>query len=230
MTTQPIRRSQFITTYGPGAILEGPDGPVVMRTLDLSGVFRDLRETDFEVTDQRLSDALLDGSGILRLPTNAEVGEAENRWIYRTNRFPSWSLCVRGHAVLYSKRNDDNRACPLCNSYAGPREAWRQATRDAVRFVRACPSGHLDDVNWRGMIPHANTPCNPQYLRWVGGGGALRHVNIVCPDCGESINLGRAYASKWPCSGRFPGARETEDSMWSNFQNHPTRGRQSPYG
>ena len=35
-----IRRSQFITTYGPGAILERKNGPRVIRTVDLSGVFQ----------------------------------------------------------------------------------------------------------------------------------------------------------------------------------------------
>ena len=114
MTAQSIRRSQFITTYGPGAILEGSEGPRVIPSLDGSRVFTNLRVTDFEVTDQRLSQALLNDSGILRLPSNAEVGEPDNRYIYRTGRFPSWSLCVRGHAILYRKTSGDNRACPRC--------------------------------------------------------------------------------------------------------------------
>lgn len=201
---QSVRRSQFITTYGPGAILEGAEGPRVIPSLDGSGVFANLQVTDFEVTDQRLSLALLNGSGILRLPSNAEVGQPENRYIYRTHRFPSWSLCVRGHAVLYRKTTSDNRACPRCALHSGHSEAWQEASRDAVRFVRACAAGHLDDVNWPGLIRHATPGCSPGYLLWVGGGGALRHVNIVCPVCRESMNLGLAYARDWPCSGRFP--------------------------
>ena len=201
---QSIRRSQFITTYGPGAILEGPYGPRIIPSLDGSNVFAKLQEIDFEVTDQRLSQALLQGRGILRLPANAEVGEPENRYIYSTVRFPSWSLCVRGHAILYRKTSSDNRACPRCVPLAGHPEAWREASRDAVRFVRACAEGHLDDVDWPRLINHATPTCNPGHLRWDGGGGALRHVNIVCPVCQERMNLGRAYAREWRCSGRFP--------------------------
>ena len=204
MTAQSIRRSQFITTYGPGAILEGAEGPRVIPSLGGSDVFANRHVTDFEVTDQRLSEALLNGSGILRLPSNAEVGEPDNRYIYRTNRFPSWSLCVRGHAILYRKTSGDNRACPRCPPHAGHSEAWQGASRDAVRFVSACSAGHLDDVNWPSLIRHTTPTCNPAYLRWDGGGGALRHVNIVCPVCQESMNLGLAYARDWPCSGRFP--------------------------
>ena len=218
-TAQSIRRSQFITTYGPGAILEGADGPRVISSLDRSGIFANLQVTDFEVTDQRLSQALLNGSGILRLPSNAEVGEPENRYIYRTSRFPSWSLCVRGHAVLYRKTSGDNRACPRCAPQASHSKAWREASRDAVRFVRACRAGHLDDVNWSSLIRHTTPTCNPAYLRWDGGGGALRHVNIVCPVCQESMNLGLAYTRDWPCSGRFPelGPQRTSCSQLSRI-------------
>ncbi len=200
---QPIRRSQFITTYGPGAILEGPDGPRVIPTLGDSGIFTGRRPTDFEIADQRLSQALLEGSGILRLPSNAEVHEADFRGIYSTRPFPSWSLCVT-HGVLYQKTSSDNRACPRCPPRVSRDDAWRQARREAIRFVRACQSGHMDDVDWLHMIRHRNTPCSPAYLHWRGGGGALRDVNVVCPDCGGQVNLGYAYSADWPCSGRQP--------------------------
>ena len=200
---QPVRRSQFITTYGPGAILEGPDGPRVIRTLDSSGIFAGRRTSDFEITDQRLSQALLGGHGILRLPSNAEVGESDYRAIYDTNPFPSWSLCVT-HGVLYHKTSSDNRACPRCPARASKGDASQQARREAIRFVRACQSGHMDDVDWMHMIRHRNTPCSPVYLHWRGGGGALRDVNVVCPDCGGQVNLGYAYSADWPCSGRQP--------------------------
>ena len=200
---QPIRRSQFITTYGPGAILEGPNGPRVIPTLGHSGIFTNRRPTDFEISDQRLSQALLGARGILRLPSNAEVGEADYRAIYDTNSFPSWSLCVT-HAVLYHKTGSDNLACPQCPPRASRGDAWQRARREAIRFVRACESGHMDDVDWMRMIRHRTTSCNPSHLHWRGGGGALRDVNVVCPNCGERVNLGYAYSTDWPCSGRQP--------------------------
>jgi ribosomal protein S27AE len=201
--TQSLRRSQFITTYGPGAILEGPDGPRIIPTLDRSGLFDQRRPADFEITDLRLSQALLNGAGILRLPSNAELGEPDSRAIYDTEPFPSWALCVR-HGLLYQKAQNDNRACPRCAPLPNHYEAWRQVRRQAIRFVRACPAGHLDDVDWVGIIPHTRPDCNPPYLYWRGGGGGLRNVEIVCPNCGASINLGLAYAREWRCSGRFP--------------------------
>ncbi len=202
---QSLRRSQFITIYGPGAILEGPDGPRIIPVLSRSELFNQQRRPqDFEITDLRLSQALLSGAGILRLPSNAELNELDSRWIYSTDAFPGWALCVR-HGILYRKTNhDDNRACPRCNPLSNKFEAWKQVRRQAIRFVRACAAGHLDDVDWVGIIDHHKDDCRPSYLYWRGGGGSLRQIDIVCPNCNASINLGLAYGRDWRCSGRFP--------------------------
>jgi hypothetical protein len=84
--------------------------------------------------------------------------------------------------------------------------AWQQVRRQAIRFVLACPDGHLDDLLWTSnrVIPHSRPGCAPHYLFWRGGGGALRHIDLVCPECGASANLGSLYSREWPCSGRFP--------------------------
>jgi hypothetical protein len=200
---QSLRRSQFVTTYGPGSILEGPEGPKIIPSLDRSGLFGARRPEDFEITDQRLSQSLLGGAGIVRLPSNAELGETESKYIYNTKRFPSWSLCVR-HRILYRKTQGNSRACPQCNELASSSDAWSQANRQAIRFVMACPEGHLDDVDWIGVVHQGSIGCNPTFLIWRGGGGALRNITIQCPDCNRSTNLGTAYSRTWRCSGRFP--------------------------
>lgn len=203
MSGQAIRRSQFITTYGPGAILEGPDGPRIIPILENSSIYDQLRTTDFEITDMRLSQNLANNAGIIRLPSNAELGVPDFQHIYATNRFPAWSLCVI-HDILYRKIENNDRACPHCDPLANRYEAWDQANRQAIRFIRACELGHMDDVDWIGIINHNTDDCHPAYLYWRGAGGALRHINIVCPSCGASINLGWAYSRPWMCSGRFP--------------------------
>lgn len=208
-----IRRSQFLTTYGPGAIIEGVNGPRIILSPEISDVFQeDLSR--FEITDQRLSQGLLDGAGILRLPSNAELGKPENVWLYKTKRFPSWSLCTQ-HSILYQKTSDDEKACPKCSPLKDKGEAWRMAGRQAIRFVRACPAGHLDDMNWAGMITHLNQNCRPNYLLWHGS-GALKNITIECPLCKGKMNLGAAYSRSWPCSGRFP---EKEPDGTSSLRN-----------
>lgn len=199
-----IRRTQFLTTYGPGAILESVNGPRIILSVELSNVYRQ-GYADYEITDQRLSRGMLEGAGILRLPSNAELGKPENTPIYNTKRFPVWALCTR-HGILYLKddRTNEKIACPQCGEHDNKDKAWDQANRQAIRFVRACAEGHLDDVDWVYIV-HQQKPanCNPPWLRWHGS-GALKNITIECPQCESKINLGIAYGRKWPCSGRFP--------------------------
>lgn len=205
MTGQGIRRSQFITTYGPGAILEGPSGPRIIPGLEHAGIFTtEHPAVKFEITERRLSRALLDGASIVRIPSNAELGIIDTHPIYETIPFPTWALCTRHH-VLYQKRPNETplRACPLCKSHTHDALAWKQVRREAIRFVQVCPKGHLDDVNWPGIIDHRNPGCQPSYLEWKGSGSALRNIEIVCPKCKGRMNLGYAYAKTWHCSGRF---------------------------
>lgn len=212
-----IRRSQFITTYGPGAILEGPHGPRMIPSLEYSGLFDHRSPTQFEITDRRLSKALLDGAGIVRIPSNAELGKPEAEWIYRTKPFPQWSLCTR-HGILYKGKD-----CPRCRDENREEPNWDKANREAVRFVRACPAGHLDDVDWSGMINHTRQNCNPSYLLWMGGGGSLRNIQIQCPICGTSVNLGHAYSRDWQCSGRFPEQESGYDAYRPGNCSHASR-------
>ncbi len=203
---QALRRSQFITTYGPGAILEGKQGPRVIPALGFSGLFKNRQIGSFEITDSRLSKALLGDAGIVRLPSNAELGLPDNTEIYETSSFPAWALCTR-HQVLYHKQpgvGNPRQACPRCPIYPSDRESWQQVRRQAIRFVQVCLKGHLDDVNWVGIVKHLKRPCQPSYLYWRGAGSALRNINIVCPDCGGSVNLGLAYSLPLTCSGRLP--------------------------
>ena len=52
--TQSIRRSQFITTYGPGSILEGPNGPRIIPVIEQSDLFNPQRQAkDFEIREER---------------------------------------------------------------------------------------------------------------------------------------------------------------------------------
>jgi hypothetical protein len=206
--TQHIRRSQFIFTYGPGAILEGQFGPRIILRPDI-GLFStgSLSPERYEVSDQRMSQGLLGGARIFRLPSNAELQKTENQYIYKTKPFPNWKLCLNipGHNgdfyVLYS-----TFSCPLCGS-SGRRG------REAIRFIKACPAGHMDEVDWYVLAHGRSHTCQQQsWFRWFGGGGALANIEIECPACGNrKISLGTAYGIDWNCTGRFP-EREPPDS------------------
>ncbi|TPJ13899.1 DUF1998 domain-containing protein [Mesorhizobium sp. B2-7-3] len=202
-----MRRSQFITTYGPGAILESAEGPRIIRGLEWAEIFDDARPDDHEITERRLSEGLLSGARIVAVPSNAELGVEDSRGVYRTLPFPKWSLCVR-HSVLYRKSDGDNRTCPLCPPSQNHFDAWRKAGAEKTRFIQVCRAGHMQDVDWNYVVTsmggRCNGSCRPDYFRWEGGGGALASVLVRCPNCGQAANLGQAYARDWRCSGDFP--------------------------
>jgi len=198
---QELRPSQFILTYGPGSILETGSGPVVLRTLDR--LFADIRRqpSEFEINDDRLSRTELNGSRIVRIPTNDELGVPVNQAIYATERFPFWCLCTQHRPqVLYKA----DRGCSQCPPM--PNNVRREkAGREVIRFVVACSAGHLDEVNWYASA-HGNQRGCPgsQHYLWHGGGRSLRFVELECPQCSVRGNLGQAYSRPWPCSGRYP--------------------------
>ena len=89
-----VRPSQFILVYGPGALLEGPDGPRLVRDAGI-GLFSEHGGRDpnmYRIDDDRMSRGLLGGAKIYRLPTESETGDGK---AYGTVEFPKWKLCLR---------------------------------------------------------------------------------------------------------------------------------------
>lgn len=202
---QSLRPSQYITTFGPGSILETPDGPVVIAAPSHSGLFENKHPDAYEIRDLRLSQTLLNKKRIFRIPSNAELGFKENRCVYHAYYFPRWSLCPT-HSILYKypTQSQSLTSCPSCPTANKWGEAWAKSREEAVRFVLACSHGHLDEVDWRFIIKHRQGCTKPGHLDWQGGGGALRNIRISCPECRENVNFGEAYSRKFPCSGSFP--------------------------
>ena len=206
---QQIRASQFVITYGPGAIIEGLEGPRIIPRSDI-GLFlknSSLVPNDFEISDQRMSQGLLEEAGIYRLPSNAELGKQDSWYVYSTKAFPTWRLCLnmqkhKGHFYFLHQQY----SCPLCGSI-GKRGS------EPIRFVKACSAGHMDEVDWYFLAHAENKTCNHHdSFRWHGGGGSLSHVRIECPKCGNSaFSLGWAYGRNWNCTGRYPEREGTWD-------------------
>jgi hypothetical protein len=59
----------------------------------------------------------------------------------------------------------------------------------ATRFVRACPRGHVDDLDWRGFVHGSEDRCVRQlWLDERGTSGDLADLVVRCA-CGKSRNL-----------------------------------------
>jgi hypothetical protein len=219
---QKLRKSQFILTYGPGAIIETVEGPRIIPVPSI-GLFN--RETingnkfspeNFEINHQRLSDGLLNGARIFSVPSNQELGLSENNGLYSTAQFLSWGLCVK-HGILYRL----NHGCPECKKDGNTGNQHNR--RETIRFVRACPAGHLDDVNWNYVIhSKSKNDCSSDWFYWHTYGSALKETVLVCPKCGSKVTLGEIYNKTWSCSGRYP-EKEVTSSQYTENCNREAR-------
>lgn len=223
MTGQLLRPSQFVYTFGVGSIIEAPGGPRLVPEFAKWGkVFGSGRSpsiAEFEIRDTTAS-SLLDNGSIFRIPTNVDLGEPENIQVFGTERFPKWALCVK-HGYLFELPPDDKTRCTECvlSGFRHP------ARREAIRFVRACPEGHLDDVDWFGIIHASKKNCNSTIYRWDSQGGSLRDVEISCT-CGARKTLQDVYRETKHCTGRFP-ERGTQFSSCSKEAKVTLRGSSS---
>lgn len=213
MSTQHIRRSQFIFTYGPGSIIEGENGSRLMPSLKngMNKFFNINNLENFEINDIRMSNILEKTNPglkprIFALPSNASLNLPEYFSIYGTYIFPMWRICYskkHHYPVLYR-----GKACPVC----------KDENSANVRFVSACPEGHLDEVNWNYAV-HNGQECNTYYYYWKARGSSLSDIIIECAnsECGCSTNLEEVYKTSFICSGRTP-ENENSDDYYRNPQ------------
>lgn len=212
---QNIRRSQFILTYGPGSILESRNGPRIIPSLGL-GFGRNFGKIlkEYEVSDIRMSNVIKKriptfkdrDIRFFKIPSNASLHKKDNQGIYRTYIFPAWKICYgkeNNHdPILYNALKHDY--CPICH----------KNPLTNVRFVCACPDGHLDEVKWNYVVHKGKTECKSDYFYWNARGSSLSGINIECPECGSKTNMGEVYKGNFKCSGRRPEKEQpTEDGV-----------------
>ncbi len=200
---QNIMRSQFIYSYGPGAIIESVNGPRLIPSLQrgLTVNFHNIVH-NYEVNNIRLNHVVSDDSTLkkrfFKLPSNSSEQKKENEGLYRTYIFPVWKICYGKHshnkAVLF-KSSESSPNCPDCG----------KNTDTHVRFISACPSGHMDEVPWDDAVHYDDkNSCHPKFYIWDANGSSLSNITITCPKCGEYKSMEEIYGQYHHCTGRFP--------------------------
>lgn len=178
-----IRRGQVITTYGPGALMDLPKHSAIVGGLDKWPKTSDLEE----ILEPRLSHKLqiMTGVPMPRLfappPDSSLPGEPVKgigAW-----RFPEWF-------VVQEASGTDERSRRLVHRKALD-EKGRIDGRPVVatRFVRACPKGHVDDLNWHRFVHGSEDQCRRQLrLDERGTSGDLADLVVRC-ECGKSRGM-----------------------------------------
>jgi hypothetical protein len=214
-----VRRSQNLTTYGPGAIIDFRTGkrgaaPVSavaagLEVWDEHALPAGLKnpQTTFE---PRLQEKLrVDGFRLPPVTPDIAPGvPAKSGGKLIGVRFPTWLLCPKCHRLQPERAWDGNpgeagRRCPACTR--GPTPVFVIP----VRFVAACDAGHLEDFPWRWWAHGGkSSKCTGHLTLKSEGGAGLGGLYVTCSECGarESMAgcLSRDALRGLTCRGKQP--------------------------
>lgn len=208
-STGQIRRSQVITTYGPGALIDLPRDSAIVAGVDgWTQPLERLDEPRLQRILSRMTDVLHPELYVPPTPDPAKYWLKFPRGI-DAYRFPEWFVAQdsgdggdddpsparpRSRRLLHRKHLDERRR------YDG-----RPVV--ATRFVRACPKGHVDDLDWYGFVHRGPKKCLGRlWLDETGATGELANLRVRC-GCGASRLMTEANEISANALGRCSGAR-----------------------
>lgn len=203
-----IRPSQFITRYGPGALLSGKISSWVVPTLqDIVSNLRDIGNFEQSNTsaDRRLYKYEINNSRMKRilhrfntdidwqklklfsLPTNSSLTVEDFKPLYHCTQFPKWVVCFNrvhpSRKILAELTPDPVLGvvirCPECQRHSADGDE-KSTEFYSARYVMACRQGHLGDVNWPFEVHRSGTArCGGQVFEWITS-GSNDNAEIVC--------------------------------------------------
>ncbi len=212
-----IRSSQVITTYGPGALLDLPRHSVIVAGLDTWRPRGGASKQDLRIDEPRLTDKIRRITGI-GAPELYRPPPQLDRGMFRSGLqnghvavrlFPEWFVVQRPDSTANpaaQRRHWTSRRLVPRRHLEGERFEGRPVV--ATRFVRSCPKGHVDDLDWRHFVHEGHTNCGQSlWLDERGQSGDLGDLHVRC-NCGKQRPLSDAL--RWrekplgTCSGRRP--------------------------
>jgi hypothetical protein len=191
-----IRPNQFITTYGPGSIIDAVNDSLTV--LDLE--YWDESNIGMEIRDTRLANFMN-----VRHFYSPQTGNSN---CIPVRSFPYYHVCSNKKCNLLfdmregfdlDKYNDSQGTvkCPKCGHNAYP-----------ARFITVCENGHMSDFPWRWWVHKGNTSCNGELtFESTGSTSTLAGLTVRCT-CGAHRTMAGATQKEnfagYTCPGEHP--------------------------
>lgn len=185
-----IRPSQFISTFGPGSVLELPDYSVIIAGLD---------EWETQNCTSIQEPRLIRKLGlrkILSLPfPRSQTGMGEHLPTVPAFRFPVFYVCPNCRKLApFTHFSVENDGVYCFNNKLKEKEPCMKVKTFPVRFVTACENGHLSDVPWNYYVHKGNSDCKVDlYLEDNARTGAISDLEVRCNSCGDARSLQDAF-------------------------------------
>lgn len=221
-----VRRSQVITTFGPGAIIDmraqakggGPVSVVVSgidewdRSASAGGNSKGIEHPQ-SINEPRLQKLL--GVKGFRLPpvvAKDEDGRYETGDRLVGVRFPSWLQCPSCHAIKWASKWarppaatwDCSCHCAECSETKGER-----VHVIPVRFIVICENGCLEDFPWDLWVQHKDGCQQRGHLILRGMGAGMKGLLLTCPKCKSEETMDGCFGAEalkkfGACRGKRP--------------------------
>ena len=205
------RLSQVVTTYGPGAMVDLLDHAVLIGGLEFWSY--DKQRGVPILVEPRLRDAVADHlrqfdrevalDDAFREPPGGDDKQPSRFAGVAVLEFPQWFVCQNAdcRALMKSSQLElkGGRYVHACT-----RTKLTECV--PVRFVSACPAGHLDEFPWPWFAHRDRPRCAAPSLRLLEGAtGDFSEVVVRCA-CGAWAPLSAAQVkdANPTCSGRRP--------------------------
>lgn len=193
-----LRRSHLISTFGPGAMLDLPRYSVLVGGLDLWSGTRD------PIHEERLARKVAEVLGLPSIqlyapPDNGQDQEGRPRSGVTCFTFPTWFVAKISRVTLWKEGSKVYRTRPLISHARLDKGSYQDLDGKRysvvpVRFVQACPKGHISDIDWISFAhDDFHSECRgPLWLDEGGTGGDLAEIYVRCESCKKRRSLGQA--------------------------------------
>lgn len=206
-----VRRSQTVTTYGSGAIVDFPRLSGIMSGIDWWNISDGTLPVDARFQERNLQ-KMLGKDFFVQVSTDES---AESKFSIPVFRFPRMYYCPECHELdkynLMAKSdtsNGDYNKPLYCNRCSTVNNKVRLVPS---RFVVACKNGHIDDFPYDWWVhrsqPHDSEKSRNLSLEYKGNTGGLDSIHLRC-ECGAHTTMAgcmdkEAFAG-WHCSCMMP--------------------------
>ncbi len=211
-----LRRSQIVTTFGPGAMLDLPRHAVIV-----GGLEHWTEHGRTRIHEPRLEAKLCEALGLegrtempMYTPPVNDDDPAGPRAGITSFVFPAWFIAQVEDRTFKDVQGRIYRSRPLVHwrDLDGAFHYLHERRKIAVvpvRFVQACRNGHISDIDWHRFAhgDNHNAPRAPLWIDEGGTGGDLSDIFIRCESTGARRPLADAKLPESRVLGRCNGDR-----------------------
>lgn len=199
---KPIRRSQLISPFGMGAMVDFPrDESLMPAGLDVWPLAKEEcpPESGWLIREERL-EARLNVSHF-RFPPDHREPDSGTRFANESVpfvRFPRWHYCHHCGGMeelsIFSATRERCRGRPYAQQSCANKPEKRRPFLIPVRFVAACESGHIQDFPFMEWVHRESPQTADCKLRLRAGrsSAGLSGITLEC-SCGQKRTLGDVF-------------------------------------